>query len=78
MDTLIAFIITLIILDALIGFIVYRRIVKTCIGMLPGYSRDRQYAEVQTNRVMGNRKLWTAIALGVGLSAAVIVYRSRA
>jgi hypothetical protein len=76
MDTLLAILVTLVLLDSFIGFAIYRRMVKTCV-QLSGYDSSDRYAEAETRRIMRSRPMWQLIAVAVAVAAAVIIYRSK-
>lgn len=79
MDTLLAILVTLVLLDSFLGFAVYRRMVKACVQLSspPGYDSSDRFAEYQTRRIMMNRQMWQVIGVGVALAAAVVIYRSK-
>lgn len=79
MDTLVAILVTLVLLDSFLGFAIYRRMVKGCVQLTspPGYDRSDRFAEYRTKQIMRNPDMWKFIGIGVALAAAVVVYRSK-
>ncbi len=79
MDTLLAILVTLVLLDSFLGFAIYRRMVKACVQLSspPGYDSSDRFAEYKTRRIMANREMWNTIAVVVALAAAIVIYRSK-